>query len=774
MSKAFDRISWNFLITVLEKFGFNNSFQALIQNLFHSSHFTILINGHHTKAFKPKRGLKQGDPLSSLLFILASEAFSRTIKKETNSGALSPYYLGRNYTPITHLAFTDDLILFTKGDSPTVTSIKLLLSDYEDCSGWYHKLLSQSGRLTLIKHVLNTMPLHMLGCSKLTKSIIKCLHSKMNNFLWGHDKDNKKYHWSSWEKLCFPKDEGGLGSTDLNTLHLWNTSHGILTYLTNWWKQGALKKHNKALLNIIPGIITREIWKERNRRIYEEEEHTLTHTITIITKQIYEWIFIHHKGKTTLDIRIYDSLPSIRMGAITVHRWVFPATGVTLTTDAAIREGRSAGASILRTRHRQFLIAWTYPLQPNLPPAETEMEAAYEGVARVMEYQGAFEKLLTHVIDVLKPYVQSLFHAGLKKHLQHEISLLKPEMLSESFALARELEAKHQAIVHLVGLRSSSCCNNVNRNSPSRAVTETSVGSVTKQTPAGSGVKTSLEGRESSTTHLIRRLTRAERLEKDAKGLCYNYDQKWHKGHKCGRFILITGEEEGEEEDSEKEKEIEVAADISSLNNMAGVTTPRLLRLTGKIEQHGLDVLIDEGSTHNFVHPRMVEKHGLSLEAVAAFRVYVGNRDSLCCTQQCRNLALELKGTTFTVDLYVLQIHGHEVVLGVQWLRGLGRVLHDYERLTMEFAWGKQMAQEPKRLQLAWRDSTAVFDYGVITMRHMETYTGHTLKQWECGLKKGDEKVVNALRTTYCAAIVESDANDVKDKIRQLVKHSSG
>ncbi|VFQ95891.1 unnamed protein product [Cuscuta campestris] len=86
----------------------------------------------------------------------------------------------------------------------------------------------------------------------------------------------------------------------------------------------------------------------------------------------------------------------------------------------------------------------------------------------------------------------------------------------------------------------------------------------------------------------------------------------------------------------------------------------------------------------------------------------------------------------------------------------------------------KLKTQEPKRLQLAWRDSTAVFDYGVITMWHMETYTGQELKQWECGLKKGDERAVNALRTKYCAAIVESDINEVKDKIRQLVKHSSG
>ncbi|VFQ90741.1 unnamed protein product [Cuscuta campestris] len=256
-----------------------------------------------------------------------------TIKKETTSGALSPYYLGRHYTPITRLAFADDLILFTKGDSPTVTSIKLLLSDYEDCSGqqinrgkcsfyipkktplatqrriqtilgmnkgslpfkylgiqihhginrkpycndilnlfdtklkgWYHKLLSQSGRLTLIKHVLNTMPLHMLGCSKLPKSIIKCLHSKMNNFLWGHDKDNKKYHLSSWEKLCLPKDEGGLGITDLNTLQLAYGFKMWWTYTQNnsLWANFMRARYPRGL-SIAPKIIDSVYWK----RLYE-------------------------------------------------------------------------------------------------------------------------------------------------------------------------------------------------------------------------------------------------------------------------------------------------------------------------------------------------------------------------------------------------------------------------------------------------------------------------------------------------------------------------
>ncbi|VFQ80257.1 unnamed protein product [Cuscuta campestris] len=100
-------------------------------------------------------------------------------------------------------------------------------------------------------------------------------------------------------------------------------------------------------------------------------------------------------------------------------------------------------------------------------------------------------------------------------------------------------------------------------------------------------------------------------------------------------------------------------------------------------------------------------------------------------------------------------------------------VVKYFENKGMDGRVEKVKEQKPKRLQLPWRDSTAVFDYGVITMRHMETYTGQTLKRWDCGLKKGDRKAVNALRTKYCAAIVESDVNEVREKIRQLVKHNT-
>ncbi|VFQ96036.1 unnamed protein product [Cuscuta campestris] len=63
----------------------------------------------------------------------------------------------------------------------------------------------------------------------------------------------------------------------------------------------------------------------------------------------------------------------------------------------------------------------------------------------VLEYQQAFEKVLVNVTGVDETNLQSLFHAGLKPHLQHEVMILKPDSLSASFALAPELEVKYSA-----------------------------------------------------------------------------------------------------------------------------------------------------------------------------------------------------------------------------------------------------------------------------------------------------------------------------------------
>ncbi|XP_071933111.1 uncharacterized protein [Coffea arabica] len=93
MMKAFDRVSWWFLRQLLCKFGFDYRFILLILNNLSHSWFFVLVNGRARGFFQASRGIKQGDPLSPLLFILASEALSRGLNAQVADGSMAPYSL---------------------------------------------------------------------------------------------------------------------------------------------------------------------------------------------------------------------------------------------------------------------------------------------------------------------------------------------------------------------------------------------------------------------------------------------------------------------------------------------------------------------------------------------------------------------------------------------------------------------------------------------------------------------------------------------------------
>ncbi|CDP11300.1 unnamed protein product [Coffea canephora] len=78
-------------------------------------------------------------------------------------------------------------------------------------AGWQKKLLSQGGRLILIKHVLSAIPTHVLAIMDPPSGVLKELEQIMANFFWGQTELGPKHHRRSWEKLCFPMEEDGLG-----------------------------------------------------------------------------------------------------------------------------------------------------------------------------------------------------------------------------------------------------------------------------------------------------------------------------------------------------------------------------------------------------------------------------------------------------------------------------------------------------------------------------------------------------------------------------------
>ncbi|KAG5600548.1 hypothetical protein H5410_031918 [Solanum commersonii] len=77
-------------------------------------------------------------------------------------------------------------------------------------TGWQTKMLSYGGKATLIKHVLQSLSIHILSAISPTSTIIKQIQGIMVDFFWGINKNKKKYHWSSWKNLSFPLDEGGI------------------------------------------------------------------------------------------------------------------------------------------------------------------------------------------------------------------------------------------------------------------------------------------------------------------------------------------------------------------------------------------------------------------------------------------------------------------------------------------------------------------------------------------------------------------------------------
>lgn len=84
--KAFDCINWKFLYRLLEKIGFGPNFLRMIKvvNAFASS--SILLNGKVTEVFQLKRSLRQGCPLSPLLYLVVANALSMLLTQAANRG----------------------------------------------------------------------------------------------------------------------------------------------------------------------------------------------------------------------------------------------------------------------------------------------------------------------------------------------------------------------------------------------------------------------------------------------------------------------------------------------------------------------------------------------------------------------------------------------------------------------------------------------------------------------------------------------------------------
>lgn len=110
-----------------------------------------------------------------------------------------------------------------------------------------------------------------------------------------------------------------------------------------------------------------------------------------------------------------------------------------------------------------------------------------------------------------------------------------------------------------------------------------------------------------------------------------------------------------------------------NLNALLGMPLSETFHIYGTIAYHCVVILMDSGSTHNFLQSRLATFLHLLSTPTSTMPIMIGDGTILDCASMCPNILVTIQSHTFFVDLYPLPIGGAYIVLGVQCLKLLGQ-----------------------------------------------------------------------------------------------------
>jgi hypothetical protein len=224
----------------------------------------------------------------------------------------------------------------------------------------------------------------------------------------------------------------------------------------------------------------------------------------------------------------------------------------------------------------------------------------------VIEHIKKFQRLNIKVTDILDEHLIDVFIGTLKDNIQHEVQIWEPKSLENAFKVATNVESKSMAMA----TRKTNPNIYRENNGPS------------------------------SKTPQPTRLTPQQLEEIKAKGLCFNCDSKYSKGHKCGKkklfYIDCEEEEEQEQEPSQDENKEAISPEeltpTISCNALARIITPQTLKIKGYMKNKKVIVLIDSGSTHNFIHYKLAKDLNFFVYPVPKFQVMITDGGTINCS----------------------------------------------------------------------------------------------------------------------------------------------
>eukprot|EP01018_Ginkgo_biloba_P039380 Gb_12932 [translate_table: standard] len=329
LSKAYDRVNWLYLRLLLTHIGFCVPFISWVMSCISTVSFSVLINGAPSNFFRISRGLRQGCPLSPLLFLIVAKGLSRALIEAKRNKSFKGVRVGDSYF-LSHLLFVDDIIIFCDGSRRDLDKFRGILDLYCSATGmlleldegqkylgyntylkqdwnwlpakfekrisiWCQRCLSRGGRLVLVKSVLEALPVYWMSLSWIPQGILDQMRKISFRFLWSGGKEKRGIPWVKWQRLAVPKALGGwrlknifLFSKALAAKSIWRLIQGKnpcchlahQKYISpesieDWIRSPQKSIHNvsaiwKAAVTAFPLLGSGLVWKSlRDRGLYK-------------------------------------------------------------------------------------------------------------------------------------------------------------------------------------------------------------------------------------------------------------------------------------------------------------------------------------------------------------------------------------------------------------------------------------------------------------------------------------------------------------------------
>lgn len=304
----------------------------------------------------------------------------------------------------------------------------------------------------------------------------------------------------------------------------------------------------------------------------------------------------------------------------------------------------------------------------------------------VEQYVEQFTKLSRRAPGFSQDLLLSCFIGGLKDDIRIDVKSQKPRTLYEACELAKVFEERYvrprnsrSASTHFGDSRQTSHYSNIRSNHS----TTTMGGSKFNGSTGGSG-----------NSNNNRRLSQSEYQERRARNQCFFCDETFKPGHNCRKgqamMMLEVTLDESDPKINLVDEPMEVPPvhdceePLIQLHVLADHSNAVTMQLKGLFNNKMVHVLIDSGATHNFIHPTLLKNLKAQVHNLTPLNVQLASGAKMQTMGEVYHL-LQLQKFEFNADFYVLPISGCEVVLGASWLRTLGDILWNFDKLLMKF-----------------------------------------------------------------------------------------